>query len=548
MQLSDIRHLKRFSDILTILAKYGFDEIVQRLEMPGAQLIRKVYPVDTDVDMYTRIRCAITDLGPTFIKFGQLMSLRPDLLPTKLIRELEKLQDNVPPVETEKIIKALEDHLGKPVQEVFSIFDVDPVAAASMSQVHKGVLAKENLFVAVKVRRPGIVNEIMSDLNILETIGLFVHDQFEELRPYDLPNLISAIRANVEKEIDFSQELLNMRTARSFTIDDDVYIPETYDKYCGKNVLIMEYVQGERFKDMTRYSSFERKWVARLGLNAAVKQILEDGFFHADPHPGNLLVRDDMSLCLIDWGLAGRLTERDRFLLIEVLRSIADKDSETLVRTFLRLSNTKNVIVDSNLLEREFLTLLDRYTAVPIKEMNFGELFMSMISLLRSHSLPLPADLAVMIKALVTAEGSARQTYPELNVIEEVSDYVHKLAMRRYRPEKLWRNVRNSFAQLWFTQQDLPRRFEVITSKLERGEFGFKLQLDRLDKLVSSFESASNRLTAGIVTGSIIIGSSMIITTGVGPYLFGFPALGVIGYLLSVILGIWLLYTILRTK
>jgi ubiquinone biosynthesis protein len=199
-------------------------------------------------------------------------------------------------------------------------------------------------------------------------------------------------------------------------------------------------------------------------------------------------------------------------------------------------------------MERELLDILDTYYAVPIKDMDIGQLLMSMTTLIRNHKLRLPTDLVIMIKALVTAEGSARQAYPELDVVSEIREYVSSLAIQRFKPETIWRNLRHSFSSIWAMQREIPRRIQQIIGKLDRGELAFRFQLDKLEQLVNSLENASNRLVTGIITGAIIMGSSMIITTGIGPYLFGFPALGVIGYLLSVVLGLWLIITILRTK
>ena len=548
MQFSELNKIKRFKDIVAILVKYGFDEIVQRMEPPGADYIRKISSVAENMELYERIRCAIEELGPTFIKFGQIMSLRPDLLPRELLAELEKLQEDVSALELPDIELMIEESLGKPIKEVFSTFDVEPTAAASLSQVHRGVLRHEGDIVSVKVQRPDVDKMIQSDLDILETIARFLDQKFDDLKTYDLPELVKVIRINLMKELDFSIELRNMKIARSYASESEVYIPKAYSQYSGEKLLVMEFVQGAKFKDVAPGSNYDAERVAKQGLLAAVKQILEDGFFHADPHPGNLLVTEDMNLCIIDWGMAGRLTERDRFELIDLLKAVVDKDSDALVHSLLRVCQTRGKTIQPRVMERELLDILDTYYAVPIKDMDIGQLLMSMMTLIRNHRLRLPPDLVIMIKALVTAEGSARQAYPELDVVSEIKEYVTHLAAKRFSPEIVWRNLRNSLSSIWSSQREIPRQIQQIISKLDRGELGFHLQLDKLEQLVNTIENASNRLTTGIITGAIIMGSSMIITTGIGPYLFGFPALGVIGYLLSVVLGLWLVITILRTK
>jgi len=548
MQINDLRKIGRFKDIVAILAKYGFDDIVLRLDVPGSDLLRKMHPVETGKSGYERFRAAIEDLGPTCIKFGQIMSLRPDLLPLEVLSELEKLQDDVPAAEYPDIESVVRENLGVPIREVFSRFDKEPIAAASLSQVHQAVLLREEAFVAVKVQRPDIEKTIKLDLDILEGIAEFLDQQFEDLQTYDLPELVRVTRRNMIKELDFTQERNNMEIARSYISEESYLIPVTYEQYSNDKILVMELIRGKNFKGLCSSSGWDRERIALKGLKAGVKQILDDGFFHADPHPGNLLITEDMNLCIIDWGLVGRLTEKDRFQLISLLKAFVEKDSETLVRLFLEICQTSGHSVDMGRIERELMEILDNYHAVPIKNINVGQFLMSMTALMRAHHLGIPSNLSLMFKALLTAEGSARLVYPELDIVSEIGDYVHGLVKKRYRPEVIWRSVRNSLASLWYSQRQIPEQLGRVVGRLEQGKLGFNFRMEKLEQLAESLESASNRLTAGIITGAIIMGSSMIITTGVGPFLFGFPALGVIGYLVSVVLGLWLIYTILKTR
>lgn len=548
MQFSDLEKLKRFKDIVATLLKYGFDEIVQRMQLPGSDLVRRVYPIEKELGLYERIRCALEELGPTFIKLGQIMSLRPDLLPAELLDELEKLQDEVPPFDLGDVESTIKKTLGKSIDDLFSVFDAEPIAAASLSQVHKGVLKQGSHIVSVKVQRPDIETMIRSDLDIIETICIFLDQKYDDLKTYDLPGIVKVIRDTLLKEIDFTTELRNMNIARAYASETEIHIPKTYDQYCSEKILVMEFIQGEKFKDIVPGSRYDTKRLATQGLNAAIKQILADGFFHADPHPGNLLVTEEMKLCIIDWGMVGRLTESDRFELIELLKAVVEKDSDALVHSLLRLCQIRNETIKPRAMERELLEILDTYYAVPIKEVDIGQLLISITTLIRNHHLRLPTEFVIMLKALVTAEGTARQAYPELDVISEVKEEVWRLALKRFSPEIVLRNLRNSLSRIWASQRELPRRIQMIISKLDRGELGLHFQLDKLEHLMASLENASNRLTIGIITGAIIMGSSMIITTGIGPHIFGFPALGVIGYLVSVVLGLWLIITILRTK
>jgi ubiquinone biosynthesis protein len=309
----------------------------------------------------------------------------------------------------------------------------------------------------------------------------------------------------------------------------------------------MEYVQGTKLKDLKTETLTDPESTAKQGLKAAIKQILDDGFFHADPHPGNLLITKQERICLMDWGMTGRLSERDRHQLIDLLKSVVDKDSEAMVHALLRISSAEEAI-DQRDLERELLDILDSYYAVPIKEMNIGQLLMAITELLRTYRLRLPPDLIIMIKALVTAEGTARLIYPDLDIVSEAKDYISSLALERFKPKSLWRNFRFTLSEFFSLQKELPRRLVQIVNKADSGDLTLGFRHENLAPLRNTLDNITNRLTFGIIIAAMIIGSSMIITTGIGPFLFGFPALGVIGYLISGLLGLWLIFNIIRKR
>jgi len=548
VDLRTIARLGRFKDIVFTLIRYGFDDLVQRLDLPGTGVIKRIEKAGRELDTYERIRYALEELGPTFVKFGQIMSLRPDLLPPPLIRELSRLQDEVAPEEFDTIKPALQQSLGQDLTEIFSAFDEKSFASASLSQVHKGVLRELGRSVAVKVQRPGIRRKVELDLDILETLVNRLNERSEDLRVYDLPNLVRIIRRNLLRELDFTREARNMKIARSAMDEEEgIYIPEAYDEYCREQVLVMEYLEGTKLKDLEALPRDDAEILAKQGLNAAIKQILEDGFFHADPHPGNLLVEDGRRLCLLDWGMVGRLSVRDRYELMDLIKSVVEKDSEGLVDSLLLLTKGEYGI-DRRGMERDLLEILDTYFAVPIKDMNLGHLLLDITTLLRSYRLRLPVDLMIMIKALITAEGTARQIYPDLNVISEAESSIERLAAERFWPGRLWHNLRGSIRHFLALQRQFPLRAYQIMDKLDRGELAIRFEHENLEGLRKTLEHIFNRLTFGIIIGAMIIGSTMIITTGVGPLLFGFPALGLVGYMISGLLGLWLVFNIIRTR
>ena len=547
MDLKTLTSLGRFKDIVTILMKYGFEDLVDRFDIPGIGLLTKIHKAGHGLGTFERIRCALEDLGPGFIKLGQIMSLRPDLLPPELIHELSKLQDDVAPVEFSQIKETVEKDTMRPLQETFSIFDAEPLAAASISQVHRGVL-RDGRIASIKVQRPGIRSNIKADLEILSAIADQLHERVDDLKVYDLPNLVRVTRRNLLRELDFKREARNMKIASSYTDEHlKICVPEVYEEYCTEHLLVMEYVQGTKLKELETETLTDPELTAKQGLKAAIKQILHDGFFHADPHPGNLLITGDERICLIDWGMTGRLSERDRHELIDLMKSVVDRDSEGMVHALLRISNAEGV-TDQRGLERELLDILDSYYAVPIKQMDIGQLLMGVTEVLRTYRLAPPPDFIVMIKALVTAEGTARLIYPDLNIISESKDYISSLALERFKPKSLWRGLRFTLSQFFHLQKEMPRRMLEVLDKADRGELTLGFRHENLGGLRNTLDNITNRLTFGIIIAAMIIGSSMIITTGIGPLLFGFPSLGVIGYIISGLLGLWLIFNIIRHR
>jgi len=548
VDIKAVMHLGRFKDIVITLFRYGFDDVVERLDLPGKVLFEKIRKVDRQMNTWERIRHMLVDLGPTYIKFGQIMSLRPDLIPKPLIFELRKLQDEVEPVEFEAIKEVVERNLQQPLSEVFSFFDEEPLAAASLAQVHRAILADSKQVVAVKVQRPKIRQIIENDLYILGLIANQLHERAEWTEIYDLPGLVHEVKTTLLRELDFTREGRHMTISRgNFAEMEEVYIPFLYDRYCTAQVLTMELVQGTKMKDLVSDDGTDRETLAKRGLRLTIKQILEDGFFHADPHPGNVLILDNNIFCLMDWGMVGRLTRRTRYELIDLINAVVDKDSEKIKEILINLTQADGRAIP-RVLERQILDILDIYHSLPIQELNLGQLLLDISTMLRENRLKLPVDLAIMIKALITAEGTAREIYPDLNVVEEAKPYVRRLAMERWNPKVVWSDLRRSISTLFNLQRELPQRLRQIVEKIDRGELNIRFQHANLGGLRSTLENITNRLTFAVIIGALIIGSSMIITTGVKPLLFGFPALGIIGYLVSGVLGLWLVINIIRSR
>jgi ubiquinone biosynthesis protein len=375
-----------------------------------------------------------------------------------------------------------------------------------------------------------------------------MNERVEGIQVYDLPNIVRVTRRILLRELDFTREARNMKVARSFMeADMGVNVPRVHMDITTDKLLVMELIMGRRLRDVDPRTLEQPEILAGNGLRAAIKQILEDGFFHADPHPGNLMLTEGNVLCILDWGMVGRLTAHDRYQLVDLIHTVVDRDSRKLADCLLDMSYDTEA-VDRSALERDLLEILDEFHSVSLKRMNLGNILLDIASLLRNHKLRLPSDLVVMIKALVTAEGTARRIYPDLNVVAEAESHVRRLAVRRHSPRVAWRELSTTLGRFKSLAGDFPNRVTRIMDKMDRGELHIRFEHENLGPLRRTLDNSSNRLTLGIIIGSMIIGSSMIITTGVGPLLFGFPLLGVLGYSVSGILGLWLVFNILRSR
>lgn len=549
MELKTLTNMARLKDMAFILAKYGFGDLLQRLDLPVKKLVHSVSPqIDTDMDVFHRIRLALEELGPTFVKFGQVLSMRPDILPLPMIRELTRLQDAVGPIAFGDVKAVLEKEFDTSLESLFLSFDPKPVAAASLSQVHKAVLPGAKRVVAVKVRRPGIVKTVETDLNILETLARQAHNNIETLQVYDLPSIVETCRRTLLREIDFSREARYIQIAKSkIEQASDIHIPEVFTEYATPRVLVTAFVKGRKITSDMDLPETDRKNLAGAGLQSAVLQILDHGFYHADPHPGNMVITADNRLCLMDWGMVGRLTPDEKNDLLFLIRAVVDKDSKKTTEVLLNIAAPQASVIVQHL-EKDMMELMDVYMSLPLKEIQMGQLLEDLVQVLKSHDLRLPPDMSIVVKALITVEGTARMLYPDLDVISEAEPHVRRLVSRQYSKGYLWQRLRNNLAAMWTLQKHLPDTLSTILKKITHDDLTIGFDHKNLTPLQKALESSFNRLTLGIVLGALIMGSSMIITTGVGPLLFGYPALGMTGYLISALLGLWLIITIIRGR
>lgn len=546
-RIRNLRNVIRLREIVGILIKYGFSDLLFKLNLAHWRPFRKLPGVEDGLTLPRRVRLVLEELGTTFIKVGQVASMRPDLVPAELLFELEKLQNDAPLEHTDAIVGRIEAEFGDSLDSIFAEFDREPLAAASLSQVHRGVLRSNGRKVAVKVRRPGITDKIKADLDLLHYFAGLVEDRVEEYKVYNLPGLVDELRRSINNELDFTREARNMKVFRSLAGDHNLSrVPEVYEEFVTPKVLTMELIEGIKVYDY-QGTTEERRALAKNGLDEVFRQIFKDGFFHADPHAGNVLILANNQLCFIDWGMVGRLTDDVRRQLLGIVAAVVDADEERLIKRALRAFG-HTVPRDISLLQRDVLDLMDTFHVETTARRSMGKFLLQFLSLMRTYKIQVPAQYAFMSRALLTMEGFGKELAPDLDTIKSVEPMVKRLFIDELRPAKIKRRLRGDLAGLLTAGETLPEKVARILDDTVHGRLTIRADHRGFDRLEKTIFDSSSKLTLGMVLAAIIIGSSLIITTKVGPTIYGLPAVGVVGYALSAMLGLGLVIDILRGR
>ncbi|MFA5982495.1 MAG: AarF/UbiB family protein [Methylococcaceae bacterium] len=548
--LNVARDIGRIQEIASVLIRYGFGSFVNTLGIGNVlaragKVLHWQNTVDyVNLDMPQRIRRVLEELGPTFIKLGQILATRIDLFPPQYIAEFEKLQDRVPPLPFIELLPQIEEDLGGSISEFFAEVNPIPLAAASIAQVHKAQL-KDGTEVILKIRRPGLRKIIEADLRLLQRIADIAESEIDELRRFHPQEIIRQFNQSLRRELDLAAECRNAeRIAANLADDDAIKIPKVYWQWTGEKLNVQEYIQGISGRDLQTVDAMglDRKLLAERGARAVMKMIMEHGFFHADPHPGNVFYLADNKIAFIDFGMVGRLTEERREQVVNLLYSMVNHAPAKVAEILEDWSD--NTQVDELLLTMDIEAFVDQYSSLSLKDLSLSIMLADLMALLRDHNLVLPADLILLIKAYITLDGLGRHLNPEFNTLVFASPHIHDIMLARYEPEAIlkraWRNLM-SFGDLL---SNLPKDLRRLLRASRKGALQIEVNVKFLDKYVSKADSAISRLTMGIVTAALIIGSSIIMTVKGGPELFGLPAFGFLGFTCAMIGGFWLLISI----
>ena len=547
------RHIQRYRQILTVLFKYGFGDLVHTLKIEqyleiGLQMIsRKRREKIETLSRAERVRMAMEELGPTFIKMGQILSTRPDLLPVEFIQELGKLQDHVPPFEYAQVKDIIERELGVPLGQLFKDFEETPLASASIGQVHRARLVDGDE-VVVKAQRPGIRKTIEVDLEIMLHLATLMERHLKAMEIHRPTRIVEEFARTLEKELDYTIEAAHTeRFAMQFIGDTTVYVPKIYREATTSRVLTMEYVSGIKASEIDHLdeAGYDRREIARRGFDLIMKQVFVHGFFHADPHPGNIFILPGNVICYLDFGMMGRIGRKSREHFADLIMNIVRRDEVKVTDALVRLTISDEE-PNHNALERDVAEFIDQHFYRPLKELDLGKLLHHLLEMAARHRLTVPPDLFLMIKALSTAEGVGRVLDPDFDATERAAPFVRRIQLQRLHPKRVAEDIYDSGSDFLHLIKEIPGELREILRQARQGRVKIEFEHRGLENMLSTHDRISNRLAFAIVLASLIIGSSLIVLSGIPPKWHGIPVIGLAGFIIAGVMGLWLLFSIIR--
>ena len=550
------RNIHRYRQILAILFKYGFDDLIGRLYLgPYLKMGMRIISGKRSEEMktlstYERLRMALEELGPIFIKMGQVLSTRPDLIPVELIRELTKLQDKVPPFPFSQVKEIVEQELNASLDEIFLHFQENPIAAASIGQVHRAQL-RTGEQVVVKVQRPGIRRIIEADLEILFHLATLIERYVKDWEIYSPTRIVDEIDRTLKREINYTIEAsYTERFARQFAGKESIYVPRIFRRATTEHVLTMEYVDGIKASEVALLDEkgFDRKIIASRVNDLILEQIFKHRFFHADPHPGNVFILPGNVICYLDFGMMGRVDRQSREPFADIVVGYIRHDELRIADAILRIVEWGDEEPNRRALEADISNFTELYLYRPLKELRMGDIFQELLDLTARHKLRLPPDNFLIGKALTETEGLGLILNPDFDMTRETAPFVRKLMRERMHPKRLVGDFITTTGGLFHLLREIPQEFHEVLKQLKQGKTKIGFQHEESEEhFISESDRSSNRIAFSLIISSLIIGSSLIIASNLGPHLFGFPLLGFLGYSMAGILCLWLLISILRS-
>ncbi|MBU8912099.1 MAG: AarF/ABC1/UbiB kinase family protein [Desulfobacterales bacterium] len=548
------RHLRRYQQIIGIILKYGFGNIIDAMKIDryiesGLGLIPfvKSHEKVEKLSKNQRIRMALEELGPTFIKMGQVLSSRPDLIPVDLLNELSKLQDHVPPFEFEHVKTIIASEFGRPHDKIFDSIEKIPFASASIGQVHRAQINGNNQ-IAVKIQRPGIRKSIETDLEIILHIASIMENNIEEVALFKPVKIVEEFIKTIEKELDYSIEASNMeQMADQFKNDKTIHIPKVYFAESSQRVLAMEHIKGIKADDVDaiELAGLDKKLLTRRGADFIMKQVFEYGFFHADPHPGNIFVMEKNRICPVDFGMTGFVDQTTREVFVDLIHSIATNNFKLTARLVCEIAKYE-IQPDLIHLEKDISLFVSMHLSKALKDIKTAKMVNRFLELCATHKLRIPPDFFLMMKAFISIEGTAKKLDPDFDMISHAVPYVTAAKYRKFNPSKIAKEFMGIARESYKLLQLFPTDAIEIMRLAKSGQLSFNMKIEGLDKMLNTQDQTSNRISFSIIIAALIIGSAMVINSKVPPMLFGVSVIGIAGFTAAAVMGIWLLVAIIK--
>ena len=553
--LAAAHDMGRLYDIAGVLVRHGLGDSVRRLGLAD-RLARAGHVLHWDhaADLArlpppVQVRLAMEELGPAFVKLGQILAGRADLFAPEWTAEFGKLHSQVPAVPLDTLRAQLREDLGGEPEAVFLRFDAEPLAAASIAQVHRAQLVSGEE-VVVKIRRPGISAVVEADLRLLGRLAALAEAEMEWLKPYRPQLLVREFAKSLRRELDLACECRNAeRIAANMKGLPSIVIPKVYWQHTGARVNVQDFVSGvpgNQLERLTPEAGFDRCLLARNGAQAVLKMIVQDGLFHADPHPGNVFYLAGNRLAFIDFGMVGRLSKRRREELLQLLLGLVERQAQAVADVLLDWTGDDHA-VNLSQLEGEIEAFVDQYHGTPLAELNLGQMLSDITSILRDNRLGLPSDLALLIKAFISLEGMGRGLDPGFSVVTQATPMLRQMVRATYQPKALalrgWSALRRT---LRFAEQ-LPHDLSKLLRNARRGRVHVGIELAHLRRVGDQIDRAASRLSMALIIAALVVGSSIVMNVQGGPTVFGLPLFGFLGFVGAVLGGMWLLRSIGRS-
>jgi ubiquinone biosynthesis protein len=540
---------QRLKEIVQLLVKYEFDNVVGELELKGSRWGALLYKYDSTVDLNAtapeRLRMVFEELGPTFIKLGQMMSTRPDLVGPQMAQEFTRLQDDTLPFDFDTVKIIVEGELGQPLNELFQSFEEKQLAAASIGQVHRAVL-KDGTLVAVKVQRPGIQDTVEKDLIIMHHLADLINQKIPSLRVFNIPQVVDEFEKSIRKEMDYGQEARNTQNFQAnFAPDEGVRAPAVFLDYSTSLVLTMEFIQGTKMSQvMENPHDFDTELLAERVAKSYFQQLLLDGFFHADPHPGNLYVLEDNVLCYLDFGMMGHIDHDFMQNLGELFIQVIDYKVDAIINQLIYMEIITDS-VDRNVLKRDIMDILDRYYGASLSDIHLGHILSELaLPLITKYQARVPPEFTLIARAVTIIEEVAYSLDSQFDATAQFKPMVKKLLLQKFTPKNMADLFMDNLFEMEHLVKNLPQNINRLVAKVENGEIRVRYS----EELSEDIERTSNKLVVAIIIAALLVGSSWIMQIDKGPMVWGMPILGFFGFAASGVLGVGLVIYILRYR